>query len=122
MKTILVVDDEIGIVNVVLAALEDEGYCVVGATDGERGLEQLSTLRPDLVISDLMMPFMNGATMAQEMRADPAYQQMPIIIMSAMPEVVVQKQLDTYQGFLRKPFRVAAMLELISTVLNERAQ
>lgn len=117
MRTVLVIDDEFGIADVLVAALEDEGYRVFTAANGRRGLERLAENRPDLVITDFMMPLMDGATMARTMRADPAYRDIPIIMMSAVPEAAVRERFDGYQGFLHKPFRVAAMLDLVASVL-----
>ena len=64
VQTILVVDDEFGVVEVLTAALEDEGYRVMAAANGRHGLERLAENRPDLVIVDFMMPILDGAAMA----------------------------------------------------------
>src|SRR4051812_16439335 len=113
MKTVLVVDDEYGIVEVVILALEDEGYRVIAAADGQQGLERLAETRPDLVLLDFMMPRLDGPTLAKAMRANPAHGKIPIVIMSAVGEAVVRERFSGYTAFLRKPFRVRAMLDLI---------
>jgi CheY-like chemotaxis protein len=120
MRTVLVVDDEFGTVEVLVAALEDAGYRVLTAANGRRALERLEENKPDLVVSDFMMPLMDGAALVAAMRANPEFQDIPIIMMSAAPEAALRKQLEGYEAFLRKPFRVAALLELIAATLNPR--
>jgi CheY-like chemotaxis protein len=120
VKTVLVVDDEFGTVEVLVAALEDAGYRVLTAANGRRALERLEENKPDLVVSDFMMPLMDGAALVAAMRANPEFQDIPIIMMSAAPEAALRKQLEGYEAFLRKPFRVAALLELIAATLNPR--
>jgi len=118
VRTVLVVDDEFGTVEVLVAALEDEGYRVLTAANGRRALERLEENKPDLVVSDFMMPLMDGAALVQAMRANPEFRSIPIIMMSAAPEAALRKHLDGYEAFLRKPFRVAVLVELIAAVLN----
>ena len=118
MRTVLVVDDEYGMVEVLLAALEDAGYRVLTAANGRRALERLEENKPDLVVSDFMMPLMDGAALVQAMRANPEYRDIPVIMMSAAPESALRKHLDGYQAFLRKPFCAAALLERITAILN----
>jgi CheY-like chemotaxis protein len=119
VRTILLVDDEIGSIDVLAAALEDEGYRVFTAANGRRGIDRLAENKPDLVISDFMMPLMNGAAMASAMRDNPAYRDIPIIMTSAAPEAALRERFQGYQAFLRKPFRVADLLDAIASVLGE---
>ena len=121
MRTVLVVDDEFGTVEVLVAALEDAGYRVLTAANGHRALERLEENKPDLVISDFMMPLMDGAALVTAMRTNPSFRDIPVIMMSAAPEAALRKHLDGYKAFLRKPFRIAALLEIVRTVF-ERAR
>jgi CheY-like chemotaxis protein len=73
MPTVLVVDDEFGIVDVLETILIDEGYRVLTACNGKQGLERLATERPDVVLLDFMMPILGGAEMLAAMAAEPAY-------------------------------------------------
>lgn len=118
MRTILIVDDEFGSTDVLAAALEDEGYRVFTAPNGKRGLERLAENKPDLVLLDFMMPLMNGAQMAAAMRKDPAYRDIPIIMMSAVTEPAVRERFSDYRAFLRKPFSMAALLQAIHGLLG----
>jgi len=115
---VLVVDDEFGTVEVLVAALEDAGYRVLTAANGRRALERLEENKPDLVVSDFMMPLMDGAALVRAIRSDPQFRDIPVIMMSAAPETALRKRLDGYEAFLRKPFRVPALLELIASLLN----
>lgn len=121
MRTILVVDDEFGTVEVLVAALEDEGYRVLTAANGRRGLERLEENKPDLVVCDFMMPLMDGPTMVAAMRRDPALGDVPVIMMSAAPEDALRKHMDGYDAFLRKPFRIPALLEAVAAALAREA-
>ncbi|HEX5459309.1 MAG TPA: response regulator [Steroidobacteraceae bacterium] len=118
MRTVLVVDDEFGTVEVLVAALEDAGYRVLTAANGRRALERLEENKPDLVVSDFMMPLMDGAALVRAIRSNPQFRDIPVIMMSAAPEAALRKRLDGYEAFLRKPFRVPALLELIASLLN----
>jgi len=121
VRTVLVVDDEFGTVEVLVAALEDAGYRVLTAANGRRALERLEENKPDLVISDFMMPLMDGAALVTAMRTNPSFRDIPVIMMSAAPEAALRKHLDGYEAFLRKPFRIPALLEIVRTVF-ERAR
>lgn len=120
MRTVLVVDDEFGTVEVLVAALEDAGYRVLTAANGRRALESLEKSKPDLVISDFMMPLMDGAALVTAMRANSAFRDIPVIMMSAAPEAALRKRVDGYAAFLRKPFGMPVLLEIVGTVF-ERA-
>jgi len=118
VRTVLVVDDEFGTVEVLVAALEDAGYRVLTAANGRRALERLEENKPDLVVSDFMMPLMDGAALVRAIRSNPQFRDIPVIMMSAAPETALRKHVDGYEAFLRKPFRVPALLELIASLLN----
>ena len=104
MRTILIVDDEFGVANVLAAALADEGYRVFVAANGRQGLDRLSENKPDLVVLDFMMPLLDGAGMARAMRADPAFADIPIIMMSALAEPAIRERFDGYAVFFASRF------------------
>ena len=117
MQTILVVDDELGAIEVVATALEDEGFRVLSAANGRHGLEKLTEGQVDLAVIDFMMPLVDGAALGKEMRATAAYKNIPIIMMSAVGESVVRERFDGYTAFLRKPFRISALIDTVRRVL-----
>jgi CheY-like chemotaxis protein len=116
MNTILVVEDEQAIALVLRLLLEDEGYQVILAASGPEGWAQLTARRPDLVISDIMLPGLSGTALYQRMQDDPALAAVPVLLMSAAVEPELRPA-GTYVGFLRKPFEVAALLLLVRQAL-----
>lgn len=118
MQTILVVDDEFGAIEVVATALEDEGYRVLSAANGRHGLEKLNEAAVDLAVIDFMMPLLDGAAMGRAMKDDAAFKNIPIIMMSAVGESLVRERFDEYTAFLRKPFRISALIDTVRRVLG----
>ncbi len=112
MKTILVVDDELGSAEVLSLILEEEGYRAFCAVNGQLALIQAREVVPDLVIVDYMMPLMNGAEFSRALRADPRFAHTRIILNSGLPEAAIREHFDGYDAFLRKPFKVQALLDL----------
>lgn len=119
MTTVLVVDDEFGVAQLLEAILADEGYRVITAINGKRGLEAMVAEHPDLVFLDYMMPVMNGAGLLSAMAADPALRDTPVVMMSSMPEAAVAERCHGYVAFMRKPFKVAQVIALIGRLLGE---
>lgn len=117
MATVLVIDDETSIAETVRAVLEDEGYAVQVAANGREGLVRLERERPDLVLSDVMMPELDGRELCRIMRADPSYRAIPIVLMSATSEASVRGHC-TYTAFLGKPFDMDALLMAVADGLN----
>ncbi len=112
MKKILVVEDEIVVAMGVEMVLEGEGYAVVLATDGREGQALAEQEKPDLIITDLMMPRMDGAAMLARLRA--AGVTTPVVLMTWIPENRVPcNQHRLHDAFLVKPF---SDLELIAVV------
>jgi CheY-like chemotaxis protein len=121
MPTVLVIDDEFGIVDVLETILTDGGYQVLTACNGKQGLERLSTEKPDVVLLDFMMPILGGAEMLAVMASEPAYQVIPVIMISSLGEDVIAKKCTGYVAYLRKPFKTAAVLSTVARVLGGRA-
>jgi CheY-like chemotaxis protein len=120
-ETVLIVEDEFAIAELLEMALTDGGYRVVLAANGRQALEYLSEgPAPDLVISDFMMPVLDGAGFIQAMREIEPQRDIPYIIMSSVPEAAVRARIDGYAGFFRKPFRIAALVRLVAIVLAAR--
>ena len=118
-RTVLIVEDEFAIADILEMALTDEGYRVLKAVNGRQGLERLAEEpRPDLVISDFMMPVLDGVGLIQGMRAMGEQHQVPCIVMSAMPEANVRARVDGYAAFVRKPFQIAEVVQLVAIILS----
>ena len=99
MPTILVVEDEFAIAELLEMALTDAGYEVVTAANGRQALEQMAEgPRPDMIITDFMMPVLNGAGLIEAMRADPVYRDIPYVVMSSVPEANVRERVNGYRA------------------------
>lgn len=82
-KTVLVVDDEQDILDLVRFRLEHDGYRVITASDGEAGLSLARTERPDLCVLDVMMPKLSGLEVLARLRDDPSTAAMRVILLTA---------------------------------------
>lgn len=117
---VLIVDDEFGLAELLCEVLQAVGYGVEIAINGERGLAALQERRPDLVLLDVMMPIMDGVEMLAAMRADPRFADIPVVMMTAIPERLDRGELDC-QGLLRKPFGTKDLFAMLRSILGERA-
>src|SRR5690349_15170698 len=95
-KTILIVDDEFGILEVLESILRDAGYEVLTAANGREALIRLSESKPDLVLTDFMMPLLDGAAILQHMRADDGFRTTPLILASALNEKTISERCSGY--------------------------
>lgn len=118
-RLLLVVEDEPSIAELVRLILEEAGYRVAVAGDGRAALRRLAEARYDLVLSDVMMPFLDGAELATAMRADPALRDIPLILMSAVhrhPALTA-----THAAFLPKPFEYEQLVATVARLLGPDA-
>ncbi len=122
MQTVLVVDDELGILLVLEAVLSDAGYRVITAGNGRQAIELARAERPDLVLTDWMMPVMDGPALIAALCADPALSDIPLAVMSGAPESSLRHRLGDHVGFLRKPFLDTEVLEAMSWLLAQRGR
>src|SRR4051812_5717136 len=106
-ERILIVDDDPWILRMVSTLLEKKGYQILTASDGEEGLLRADQVKPDLIITDVMMPRMDGWTMVKHLRARPDLSMIPVIFLTALGG-----EEDRIKGFrlgaddyLPKPFR-----------------
>jgi CheY-like chemotaxis protein len=119
MQTVLVVDDEFGVAEVLQSILEDEGYRVGTAINGKQALARLTELTPDLIMLDYMMPIMDGTQTLAAIRGNATFSKIPIIMMSSLEEASVRETCTGYDVFLRKPFRAMAVLKVVQQLLAQ---
>jgi DNA-binding response OmpR family regulator len=105
-KTVLVVDDEQDILDLVRFRLEHDGYRVITASDGERGLALARAERPDLCILDVMMPKLTGLEVLAQLRAEPATADTPVILLTSRgQDADVDRGFELgAQDYVTKPF------------------
>ncbi len=115
MKTIAVIEDDIAILELIRDVLEDVGYHVLTAKDGQEGLACLALVRPDLIICDIMMPALDGRKMCHIVRANPHYEDVPIILISAANQRL--KRQFPNSTFLLKPFNIQDLLATVNHFL-----
>ncbi len=114
-QTVLVVDDERYIVDLLTDLLESEGYDVRRAYDGLTALEEVAKAAPDLVITDVMMPRLDGLTLIRQLRQRNT--ELPIVLMSA----AVTDPAHPNVPFIAKPFDIDDLLAVVARALNYSA-
>lgn len=114
MKTILVVEDEFDVQQVVADVLRDEGYEVSVCGNGREALERLREKRPDVVVMDVMMPLLSGTEALEVMRRTPGLDGVPVVMMSETSPRSGEPRL--WQAFLKKPFRLEQLLDAVARV------
>jgi CheY-like chemotaxis protein len=120
-KSVLVVEDDRDIREAVVEVLEDEGYTVSSAGDGQEALDWLSgeEARPDLILLDLMMPVMNGFQFRKEQleRADLAA--IPVVVVTADANAKIKAEGLRAAAFVQKPLKIQPLLDLIQRLTAE---
>lgn len=116
---ILIVDDEPNIVLSLEFLLEQDGFEVAVARDGEEALAQVAAFRPDLVLLDIMLPLLNGYEVCQKIRATPGGDGVRVLMLSARGrELDVSKGMALgADGYITKPFSTRDLIEQVRRVL-----
>jgi phosphate regulon transcriptional regulator PhoB len=119
-KLIIVADDEKDILELVSFNLEQEGFSVLKAVNGRKALEMIKAGKPDLIILDLMMPEINGMEVCRNIRNNPDFADLPVIMLTAKSD-----QLDKILGleigaddYITKPFHVRELIARVRSVLR----
>lgn len=118
-KLVLIVEDEYGHSEVLRLLLQQHGFRVAAASNGQAALELLAGEKPAVILSDFMMPQLNGAELGLAVRGNPALCDIPIVFMSATNEEVVARSFADYDAFLGKPYDVQALLDLLDRLAAE---
>ncbi len=119
-KKILVVDDERHIVRLVEVNLQRAGYDIVTAYDGVEALEKVQSEHPDMIVLDVMMPRMDGFEVLQNLQANPATADIPVIMLTAKAQ-----DADIFKGwqsgvssYLTKPFNPRELLTFVERIFQ----
>lgn len=123
-KTILTVDDERSIVRLVQVNLERQGYNVLTAYDGRQALEQIAENRPDMVICDVMMPYMDGFEVLRQLRLNAQTRDLPVIMLTA--KAMDNDVFTGYQRgatcYLTKPFSPPELISFVKRIFASEAE
>jgi two-component system, OmpR family, alkaline phosphatase synthesis response regulator PhoP len=123
MPRILAVDDEPNIVRLIEVNLTRHGYTVDTANNGVQALEKIRANRPDLIVSDVMMPEMDGFELLSTIKRDPALENLPIIMLTAKTQDknVMEGYTRGADMYLTKPFNPAELLAFVKRILQSSA-
>lgn len=120
MKTILTIDDSKSVRDMVTFTLEPEGYRIVAAEDGSDGLNKLRAEQPDMVITDLNMPVMNGIEFIAQARTEQAGSGIPIVMLTteSSPEMKEKGKSAGATGWINKPFDSDKLIAITRKLLG----
>jgi response regulator RpfG family c-di-GMP phosphodiesterase len=123
-QTVLVVDDSPFIINIVKDGLIQAGFQVITAENGKIALEKLKTYKPDLIISDMSMPEMDGITLCSTLQTDPSFSGIPFVVMSTSNDRAVMRRMIQRGAcsFLVKPFNIEQVVITAEKILSDQYQ
>ncbi|MCD9018198.1 response regulator [Parachryseolinea silvisoli] len=119
-KTILVIDDTPDLQRSIIQFLNMEGYETVGAANGQEALDTLAHTIPDLVITDLLMPVMDGYSFIEHIKADAQLRDIPVVVFSAKPDDDSQDKALALGAvrFIRKPGSIDQILDTVNEIIQ----
>ncbi len=120
--TVVCIEDEPEMIDLVKLILGRQGYNVIGASGGREGLELVARTQPDLVLLDLMMPDIDGWEVYQQMRADEQMKHIPVIVVTAKAQSidkVLGLHIAKVNDYITKPFGPSELLSSVIRVLRE---
>ena len=121
MATIVLAEDEEDIRLVIVRLLQRAGHAVIATVDGVAALAAVRESRPDVVITDVGMPRMNGFDLCRAIRADPQLHDLPVLVVSGAVLVDDPEAVDAgVSSVLTKPFRLPAFLSQVEDLLVPR--
>ena len=121
-STVLVVDDDPVILKLLEVNFEMEGFTVLLAHDGEEGVAIARTQRPDIVVSDVMMPRMSGLELVEELKSDPDTSDIPIILLTAKAQTAdVRAGVDAgADDYITKPFEPLDLVDRVNRLIEPK--
>jgi DNA-binding response OmpR family regulator len=123
-KRVLIVDDDENLRSILEALLEPKGHEIIQAADGEEGLQQVKAAHPDIIILDGMMPKKSGFQLAYELKNHPAYESIPIIMLTGIDRASGKTQeyweeKSRADLYIAKPFDYKKLVETVQKMLRE---
>lgn len=126
MSKILIVDDDPDLVEAVTMILESKDYDVIVAYGGNEGLEKAKAEGPDLIVLDVMMPDKDGYAVCKELKADPKYREIPILLLTAVVSKISTTRYTQQMGleteaddYIDKPVEPAELVRRIEVLLGK---
>jgi len=119
-KTILVVDDSPDVRLILSLILDEAGYDIETADDGDDALAKLETVRPDVLLVDIMMPGLDGFDLVLAIRDMPGWRDVPIVAMSAKFTLMNPRR-QAFQAYVPKPFSPDRLLRTLADVVQQGA-
>jgi DNA-binding response OmpR family regulator len=117
--TILLVEDDASVRELLKVLLEVEGYDIVEARDGIEGLRKAGDIKPDLMILDLMMPEVDGERVLSRLRSEPETRRMPVIVVSGRYEALERcRDLVGTENVFAKPFEPVKLLDRVGSLVG----
>lgn len=115
---VLVVDDEFDLVELAKEFLMEEGFEVASTTDSLTALELVSSFKPDIVLSDINMPKMNGLELLSEIRKN--HKDLPVVLITGFIDTAMRAKADSLNvfGVINKPYKISSVLEMTSKGIN----
>ena len=124
-KTILCIEDEPEMIELMRIILERKGYLVKSASGGQEGIDMIREETPDLVLLDLMMPDIGGWEVYQQMKNDPKSANTPVIIVTAKAQSidkVLGLHIAKVDDYISKPFSPSELLTSVEKVFSKREE
>ncbi len=117
-RTVLVVEDDEAVSQLLVALLEDRGYGAVPAYDGRSAMRLARELRPHLITLDLGLPGVDGHAVLERLKADPVTREIPVVVISAFTQILPAGDRKKLAYLLGKPFDVTEVLEVIQATVG----
>ena len=119
-KVILVVEDDPKSMTLTKDLLQISGYTTAQAVNGQQGVDVAKSIKPDLILMDIMMPKMDGYTACHEIKADPATKNIPIVMLTAVGYDLNKKLAQNVgaEGYVTKPFSRQELMDAIIPFLR----
>ena len=122
-KTILLIEDDTTLQELLSQLLSRKGYSVIGCRDGIRACEYVAKFEPDMIVSDLNLPGYSGLEITRIVRANSAFSHIPVLLMSAHPGRTpgIDATKAGADGYIAKPFNINELSDKISDIFSRNA-
>lgn len=118
MKRVHIIDDEESLLEICGIVLDAAGYVIIVSHGAHNGLRDLKRSKPDLILLDWVMPDMNGGKVVKKIKADSETAAIPVLMMSALPEIQAEAHILGTEGFIQKPFSAEQLVREIGTIIE----